>query len=502
MTAEEAGKDAMTPEIATNSPLVAADHRTHLASMPIARAKHFDLSGRAPFRGRLDYDAVTETMVEGQIPAWLRGDLLRTAPAVFAEGVWEAHHWFDALGMLYRFRIEDAGVSFRQRLMQTEVARAAHEGRTPRGSFGSPIVRGFWRRLFSPVPEVSDNTNVNIVAMGDERVALTESPHQWAVDPDTLALAKPVAYRDRRGPLAMIAHPHFDFARERVVSIATKIGPRSELIVYEHAPNDRERTIVGKIPVGRLPYIHAFGLTPRHAIVIGHPFDVNPLRLLWSNRGFIDHFEFRPDAGTTLWLVDRATGVVREHAAPSGFVFHVVNAFEDGDQTSIDVVMYPNAEIVGRLRSDIIARDGFPSLAPSIVRWTLRDGHRDARVETILAEGFEFPTVSYRKVGGKRHTVSWGARIGAKAQSSSIVRSDGDSVTTFSDEGFIFGEPVFVGRPSSSAEDDGVLLSVGSHHTHDRSAMVVLDARTLDVLARAEVPLPIPLGFHGSFFRA
>jgi carotenoid cleavage dioxygenase-like enzyme len=46
-----------------------------------------------------------------------------------------------------------------------------------------------------------------------------------------------------------------------------------------------------------------------------------------------------------------------------------------------------------------------------------------------------------------------------------------------------------------------VLLAVGSHVDTQRSAMVVLDAATLDVRAWAEVPIPIPLGFHGSFFR-
>jgi beta,beta-carotene 9',10'-dioxygenase len=460
-----------------------------------------DLSERAPFRSGSVREAILETTLTGEIPAWLRGDLLRTAPAVFSEGAWRAHHWFDALGTLYSFRIGDRGVSYRQRLMETEVAKAAHEGRTPRASFGSPIVRGFWRRLFSPVPEVTDNTNVNVVALGDERVALTESSHQWAVDPETLAVTKKVAYADRHGQLAMLAHPHFDFARGRVVNLAAKIGPRTEVVVYEHAPNGRERTIVGSVRTQRLPYIHAFGLTPRHVIVIGHPFDVRPHRMLWSNRGFIDHFEYRPDAGTTLWLVDRASGAVREHTAPSGFVFHVVNAFEDGDATVMDVALYPDASVVSQLRTDAIAKDGFPGLVPSIVRWTMREGARDAKVEIIAAEGFEFPAVSYRKKNGQRHGVTWGARIGANAARATIVRHDGASERGYEEDGYVFGEPVFVARPTSTDEDDGVVLSVGSHRTLDRSAMVVLDARTLDVVARAEVPLPIPLGFHGSFFR-
>jgi len=58
-----------------------------------------------------------------------------------------------------------------------------------------------------------------------------------------------------------------------------------------------------------------------------------------------------------------------------------------------------------------------------------------------------------------------------------------------------------VARPGSADEDDGVVLAVGSHVEESRSAMVVLDGKTLDLHTWAEVPLPIPLGFHGLFFR-
>jgi carotenoid cleavage dioxygenase-like enzyme len=64
---------------------------------------------------------------------------------------------------------------------------------------------------------------------------------------------------------------------------------------------------------------------------------------------------------------------------------------------------------------------------------------------------------------------------------------------------YVFGEPVFVARPNSNVEGDGVLLSVGSPARGNRSALVVLDAQTLAPLAHAHVDLPLPLGFHGGF---
>ncbi len=461
-----------------------------------------DLGERAPFRRAPEHELELPASLDGRLPAWLEGDLLRTCPAVFQTPTWEARHWFDALGMLYRFRVQAGDVTYRQRLMESEVARAASTGKVPFASFGTPSDRSLLRRVLSPVPPVTDNVNVNVVALGDERVALTESPRQWAVDPDTLALSHEVVYADDGlGSLAMLAHPHFDFERNRVVNLGMRIGPKTQIVLYEHAPSSRERKVIGRIDVKRLPYLHAFGLTPRHAIVIGHPLEVNALSLLGSKRGFIDHFRWRPERGTRLWLIDRQTGAVREHTAGPGFVFHVVNAFEDGERTVLDVALYPDPGIVDALRSDSLIKRGFPELAPSIVRFGMRPGVEAATTEVLLERGFEFPSVSYRKRNGQRHGVAFGARL--QAGRGNIVRLDLEQGELgFERPGFVFGEPVFVARPGASDEDDGVLLSVGSHVSDARSALVVLDAHSLSLVAWAEVPVPIPLGFHGSFFRA
>lgn len=463
---------------------------------------------RAPFRSRADQGPTAmRATLEGQLPSWLEGDLVRTAPAVFDRldpntgRRFAAQHWFDALGVLYGFRIEGGAVRFRQRLMETEVEKSARRGEMPTASFASPIERSFFRRLFSPIPKVTDNTNVNVLAFGDERVALTESPHQWSIDPDTLAVKARIAYDDRLGDMAMTAHPHFDFARNKVLNIATEIGMTNHVVVYEHGPKERTRTLVGKIPVGRIPYLHGFGLTPKHAIVIGHPLDANPLAMLWSNRGFIDHFRFTPENGTKLFLLERSTGTVRTHLAPAGFVFHAVNAFEDGEDTVLDAAVYPDASLVDSLRRSALEHHGLPALAPSIVRYRMTPGKESARVEVLLENGFEFPTVAYRKRNGEKHGVAWGARI-EKGGGSTVMRLDASGTTkTHAEEGMTFGEPVFVARPGTSEEDAGVLLTVGAHATEPRSELRVLDARSLDVVARASVPLPIPLGFHGSFFR-
>lgn len=486
-------------------PQVVQHTSTGMGSQPArARAAHPDVAQRAPFRSQLDVRTPIEAAVTGSVPEWLAGDLLRTAPAIFRDGAFSVGHWFDALGMLYRFRVSGGAVSFHQQLMHSEVQKAAARGEAPRASFATPVRRGVLERVRHPIPPFTDNVNVNVVPFGSERVALTETPHQWVVDSESLELTRPVEYTDEHGTLSMIAHPHFDFERGQIVSLAVRFGRKTQILLYEHAAVDRQRRIVGHVDVARLPYIHAFGLTPRHAVIIGHPFTVSPLSLLGTQRGFIDHFAWRPSEGTTLWLIDREDGSVRRHSAPAGFVFHVVNAFEDGGQTSIDLSLFPDPSIVDQLRTGALAQRGLPDVAPRVVRWTVAKG-RDSAVKTVLSEpGFDFPQVSYRRRNGQRHGVAWGARIaGGASPSSTLVRLDLErGERTYAEPGFVYGEPLFVARPGAEAEDDGVVLSVGSHAVEARSALVVLDAKTLSLLGRAEVPLSIPLGFHGSFFRA
>src|SRR5882757_2577572 len=231
----------------------------------------------SPFRRSPENQSAVPAKIEGTIPGWLRGKVVRTCPAVFETKGWRAQHWFDGLGMIYAFRIGDSAIDFRSRLLDSETARDAWRGKANLGSFGTPTVRPLLRRIFEPVPRISDNTNVNIVRLGQELVAMTEGDRQHVIDDETLASVRPVAYsKDALSGVIMTAHPHFDFERAKVVNVATGFGVSGMISIYEHAPAARRRDIVGSWRTNRVPYVHTFGLTPRHAILVAQPFTVTP----------------------------------------------------------------------------------------------------------------------------------------------------------------------------------------------------------------------------------
>ncbi|CAG8743724.1 11356_t:CDS:2, partial [Acaulospora morrowiae] len=85
-----------------------------------------------------------------------------------------------------------------------------------------------------------------------------------------------------------------------------------------------------------------------------------------------------------------------------------------------------------------------------------------------------------------------------------LVKNDLDSkevLAMWAEEGCYPSEPVFVARPGhENDEDDGVLLSVVFDGLNIKSFFLILDAKTLNELARADLPHIVPISFgHGEF---
>ena len=106
--------------------------------------------------------------MEGQLPDWLQGSLMRTGPAKWEAGEQTMRHWFDGFAMLHRFGIADGQVSYANRFLQTKAYRAAEEkGEIVYSEFATDPCRSLFARVFSMFsPKISDNANVNLVKLG------------------------------------------------------------------------------------------------------------------------------------------------------------------------------------------------------------------------------------------------------------------------------------------------------------------------------------------------
>lgn len=457
------------------------------------------LSARVPFRSPELPHGRERAVLQGRLPAWLRGELVRVAPAVGATPRWAPAHWFDALGLVFGFALADGPeLELRWCTLDCEMSLAAMSGKVALGQFASPNQRAPARRWLQPVPALTDNANVNVLRMGPDWVCMTETPHQLLLEPQTLRVRARVRYTDALSGHSPLAHPIV--AGETLTNVASKLGPRSEIAVYRHHVASRTRRRLGGYRTLDYPYIHSFGLTERSALIVDHPLRVRALGLLWSNRGVIEHFTWQTGTPTRLMVIDLAGGGVRCHETDPFFCFHTVHAYETADATVLDLLAYEDASIIAALSLPRLAAHG-PATNPSLRRLTIDRRSGAVSQRSLSDTGFEFPQLDAERAAGGEASVVWGAQLqaqGAQLRSEIVRVAPRDGATLRFGEGdYVLGEPVFVGEPGRAQQGQGVLLCVGS--CERGATLFVLDAGSLEVIAHAPFSTPLPLGFHGSF---
>ncbi|HEY6879619.1 MAG TPA: carotenoid oxygenase family protein [Polyangiales bacterium] len=476
-----------------------------IASLRVASASEsVPALTRVPFRWTHRDQATLPVERRGTLPAWLHGQLVRTAPAVFERNGWRAAHWFDGLALMYGFTFEGEHVTFRQRLLASHAAAMAATGKNKLGSFGTPLQRNLLQRMFQPAPPLTDNTNVNVVPWQGAWLAMTETANQQVVDGATMEARGLYQYVDKLSPRLLTAHPHYDFDGDAMVNLGTSFGRKSEVSVFRQGPRDKGRTREGGLSFDAVPYVHDFGLTARHLVLIDHPFRLKPITLLFSNRPIVDHFKWEPETGTRLWKFDRKAATWRAYETDTLFCFHVVNTFEEGDDVVFDFLAFDDPSILPKLRTEVLARGVLPTFAPRYVRARLRPDAKRAELEELSDVRFEFPSIPYRRQHGRPYDVAWGASIAAAPSGeweTQVVRIDlaHRETRSYGERGVLYGEPVFVPKPDADDPTEGVLLSVGAHLHEERTTLAVIDAESMRPLAHCDVGLSLPASFHGNF---
>ena len=135
-----------------------------------------------------------DTKIEGEIPDWIEGTLVRVGPGKFEWGNSHYNHWFDGEAILNRFQIKDGKVQFSSRFLRTEsYVESEKRGSIAMTSFGTTAppdpCKNIFARFFSyfTMPEITDNCNVNIVKLKGDHYASTEATKMWKFDKDDLS---------------------------------------------------------------------------------------------------------------------------------------------------------------------------------------------------------------------------------------------------------------------------------------------------------------------------
>lgn len=437
--------------------------------------------------------------IEGRIPAWLDGSLLRNGPALFEVGERSFNHWFDGLAMLHAFSFRDGRVSYGNRFLRTSAYKAWKEDGVIRYSeFATDPCRSVFAGVASiPIQAKVPNANVSLERLADGFVAHTEIPIPVAFGPRTLKTLG-VEMPDREVGTMGTAHPHRD-GRERFRFVTELVADYGYRVLRERGGRTKELAHVKR---DRPAYMHSFALTQRYVVLFEQPFTIDPLSFLTGERKpIIEHFEWDGSQPSRIVVVDRHKGgVVADLETDPFFVFHHINAFERGGRVHLDVCAHRDSSIIDALYLKRV-RKGARRLPKTGVRRLELDLDRKRVHRHQLGADLELPRTDYERVNGRPYRYAYGGAVRKAAFMDSVVKLDvrTGNAKHWREDGSYPGEPIFVRRPDARREDDGVLLSVVLEARRRASSLLVLDARTMNEIGRASVPHHIPFGFHGLY---
>lgn len=415
----------------------------------------------------------------GELPAELNGRYLRNGPNPFAEVDASTHHWFVGAGMVHGVRLREG---------RAEWYRNRYVGSSGLSAYrGQPDIPGpNWNG--SP-----GGPNTNVGGFAGTTWAMVEAgscPVELTYDLET------VGRNDFFGTLpgAFTAHPKVDPDTGEMHAVTYAWAQWMDHVQYVVVAADGKVRRTVDIPLPGMAMVHDMSLTQRYAVVYDMPVTVD-LDLAFAGRF---PFRWNPDYGSRLGFLPRegeAADIVWVDV-PICYSYHPMNAYDQADgSVVIDLCVYDtmfDGDILGPFG------DGFARLE----RWVVNPATRTCSTTVIDESRTEFPR-HRGSLTAKEYRYGYCASP-ALDESWPTFKYDlqtGEKSVFDHGAGRNGGEPVFVARPGSSAEDDGWLVTLVHDLNTDGAELVVIDAQDFDRGYVAQVPLPqrVPYGFHGNW---
>ncbi|MFM8310465.1 MAG: carotenoid oxygenase family protein [Ilumatobacteraceae bacterium] len=443
-----------------------------------------------------EVDAV-ELQVVGEIPDGLDGHYLRNG-ANPKHGV--SAHWFAGDGMLHGIRLRDGRAEwYRNRWVRTRSLEGARRLDPATGTFDLTV----------------GLANTHVWGHAGRVFALEEAslPNEVTLDLDTLG---PCDF-DGRLRTPMTAHPHTCAETGEMHFFGYELV-KAPYVTYHIV--DAGGTLVHSQPID-VPgptMVHDFALSRNYAIFLDLPvaFDLD-LAISGSMP-----FAWDSSYGARIGLLHRGRARAGEQPrwfeVPPCYVFHVMNAWDDGPSskgTGAGADGEARYVWLDAGRHESMWNGGPDRFEPSMMwRWRFDLLTGEVREEQLDDVSHAFPRIDERRTGlGNRFGYAVAPRDPMSERNgpdglggtTCIVKYDlATGSRTVHDLGPAAqsGEPVFVPAHEAAAEDEGYLVTFVYDGDTDSSRFVVLDAADMSAapLASVSIPQRVPHGFHGSWF--
>ena len=293
----------------------------------------------------------------------------------------------------------------------------------------------------------------------------------------------------------------------------------------------RANTKSFRFPFENASYMHSASITDDYLILSEIPLHFSAFYALWNSvTGGVatDMFKWSGDTMPTVFrVISLDTGEeVAQIPGPAFFTFHHINSYqspENKKKVIVDICAFDDHRIIHELYLNKLRANIFPSGAGYVRRFELdldantctepninarspQGSHPISHANSLVPVQFELPRIN-PKFTGKPYRYVYCVRSPPGRVFDALVKLDVES----KNEAAVWdipctspSEPIFVPKPDASddEEDGGVVLSVIFEQRTKRSFLLVLDAKTFKELARAYLPMHIPLSFHGNFYSA
>jgi carotenoid cleavage dioxygenase len=460
---------------------------------------------------------LTDLETVGAIPPHLDGRYLRNGPNPIGDIDPVLYHWFQGDGMVHGIRIREGKAEwYRNRWVRAPLAAAALGQHPPVGHFGPSGI----------------GANTNVIGHAGKTVALIEggfANYELTEELDTIGVC------DFDGTISggYTAHPKRDpeTGELHAVSYSTNRGNTVQYSVIG-VDGHAHRTV--DIKVAGSPMMHDFSLTQHHVVFYDLPvtFDVKQAAAMTAPRGLrlatrlvlsaligrvripdpiaarqprikdSDRrlpYSWNPSYPARIGVMPRegTNADVRWFDVEPCYVFHPMNAYDDGQTIVLDVVRHPK----------MFDRDqrGPNEGPPTLDRWIVDLADEKVRQTRFDDIPQEFPRIDERLVG-RRHRYGYVPTVGeGLATDNALLKHDflrGTTTKRYFGIGKGLSEFVFHPSSANTAEDDGVLMGYVYDATTDCSELAILDAQTLDDVASIKLPHRVPPGFHGNWIPA
>jgi carotenoid cleavage dioxygenase len=262
--------------------------------------------------------------VIGEIPKDISGNFLRVGPNPYYVPDESRYHIFDADGMIHGVHIADGKATYRNRFIDSaglrEERKQGHWIYPGLNMFGDFLAKG-------EMPETKNTGNTAMVFHNDQLLVMMEGGTPYRV---TLPDLETLGEHDFDGTVThnFTAHPKVDVASGEMMTFGYGVTP--PFLTYSVVGTDGRASHTTEISIPKPVMMHDCAITKNYTIFPDLPL-VFDFEKMMSGGGFVG---WDPDNGCRIGIVPRAGDdtTIRWFDIEESFLFHVANAWEEGDE--------------------------------------------------------------------------------------------------------------------------------------------------------------------------